>query len=497
MIRFVFALTAGGPTLQYLHASELKRPHPSGEACNSTFASNSSVREWLSFADKNPLEFTIQYPPRREYFQEKFREDKVTVIPDQGNPWLLYVHVPFCEKRCYFCNFAVDIRRNESIYSSYVTAVERELKRLDTSEASRQVVGIDIGGGTPTRLPIEHLERLLLAMKPFQASLTHKFGTSIETTPRIASEEPEKLVLLNSLGVKRISVGVQSFNSEHLDLVNRGLHKDMNAKAADNIHKIAFERFNIDLIFGLPKQSDAHWKEDLSRVIDLGPDSITTYDCLYRGKGRALTKTTECLPSLADYGRMYDIGYDFLTSNGYFAPYGSVNFSKLPTETGTSAYFEGRLLDGLPYLGVGNYSSSWVDNHWFFNTRGVNEYIRRSLAEESVVDDFYVLPPSELYAKYILFSLNYGFIDETRFRRRFGISFSEVFQHELDSALTQGWLQKAGDIWTIPYGQFKNMNRVRSLFYSEGARKWLQGLYQTEKDSEESRTVSFPAEPHD
>lgn len=440
---------------------------------------NQDFESWMNFVYRHPHEFTIQYPPRREYFQENFRiNDPPKASPDRGAPWLLYIHVPFCLSRCFFCNFAIDVRNHRSLYENYVGAVQSELRNLEVQIGPDGVPGIDIGGGTPTRLPIEFLEKLLNALKPFQAASQHPFGTSIETTPSIAGMEPEKMALLSSQGVRRVSMGIQSFNDKHLTDVNRHAQIDMGMLAAKNIHDLPFKRFNVDLIFGLPNQSERDWEEDLQQVIKLNPDSITTYDCLYRGKGRALTKRTPCLPSLDDYGRLYDVGYNFLLKHGYYAPYGSVNFSRYPDETGTSAYFEGRLLDGLPYVGVGNYASSWLGDTWYFKVKKLDQYIALARENQSLVGDVYTLPKEELYAKYILFSLNYGIIDERKFYQRFGVEFSKTFERDLEYAIEKKWLVKQGQfLWTIPYGQFRNINYVRSLFYSREAKHWLMRLH--------------------
>ena len=447
---------------------------------------SSALSDWHQFALEHPQEFTIQYPPRREFFQDHFLVSVVPMNIDCANPLLLYVHVPFCEKKCYFCNFAVDVRNKEDVFSGYTSALLKELDRYKFYlDKKTEIRGIDIGGGTPTRLPVVDLERLLVALAPFRAASRHPFPLSIETTPLIASGERERLRVLAENGVDRVSMGIQSFNEDQLIKVNRGLHKGKNEAAAENIHALPFKRFNIDLIFGLPHQTEAQWLEDLQRVVALGPASITTYDCLYRGKGRTLTKLeAQGIPSQETYGKLYDLGYDFLRAHGYFAPYGSVNFSKRPGETGTSAYFEGRLLDALPYFGLGNYSSSWVDDFWYFNVYRVDEYLKKMAADESPVGDFYRLPKAELYAKYILYSLNYGIIDSQKFFARFGVDFETVFKTELDFAVEKGWIYRDGNLWKLPYGSFKSLNFLRSLFYSRQAQAWLQALH--------SQKVSLP-----
>lgn len=162
-----------------------------------------------------------------------------------------------------------------------------------------------------------------------------------------------------------------------------------------------------------------------------------------------------------------------LRSGGYFAEYGSVNFSKNKSETGTSDYFEGRLLDGKPYLGLGNYATSMIDNYWYFNTYTTHKYIHNINNKFKVMEDFYNLTIREVYAKYILYSLNFGILDELRFFHRFHQNIGEIFQDELNLARHQGWLYQEGNIWKICQDNFKNMSYIRSLFYSPQVQKWM------------------------
>ena len=145
-------------------------------------------------------------------------------------------------------------------------------------------------------------------------------------------------------------------------------------------------------------------------------------------------------------------------------------------ETGTSAYFEGRLLDGLPYLGLGNYATSLSGNQWSFNAYNVNDYTTRVSTGANPVEFFYEMPSSEAQAKYALYSLNFGFIDESRFKKRFGVGFSETYAKELELALGKGWLERHGSHWQVAAGQFCRMHAIRSLFYPEPARQWLMAL---------------------
>ncbi|HAA57780.1 MAG TPA: hypothetical protein DCE42_23640 [Myxococcales bacterium] len=430
-----------------------------------------------SLASQAPWEFTIQYPPRPAYFREHFSGVVSLREKVKRARFLLYIHVPFCERKCFYCNFAVDVRDRAEVYTRYVDHLLRQLDALEEEvDAQVDIGGIDIGGGTPTRLPLVELERLLVAVAPWKRRSDHAFPLSIETTPRIASEEPEKLGLLVERGVDRISMGIQSTNEETLEEVNRRTGLVMIERAAKNLRLAGAKRINADLIFALPGQSMEDWKLDLHRVIEMGFDSITTYDCLYRGVGRVMNRHSPDIPEPSVYQEMYDVGYALLTAHGYHARYGSVNFSRYPDETGTSAYFEGRLLDGEPYLGIGNYATSLFDWTWSFAPYRVRDW-ERAIDGGDVfpVGDGYVLPEDEVAAKYILLSLNFGVIDSRRFARIFGVPLEERYDDELSFALEQGWLvSESKGVYTLSEGHFGHMPHLRSLFYSLSALQWMQ-----------------------
>lgn len=439
-----------------------------------------SPARWLGFAAQHAPDFTIQYPPRREYFQQRYRSAEgappaLDWMPAGGDV-LLYLHVPFCEAKCFYCNFAVDITSDAELHRRYVDALLTDLARHSAWLGRARVRGIDLGGGTPTRLAIPELQRLGAALRPF-ADAEHPWPLSIETTPRIAATEPEKMHALHESGFGRVSMGVQSFHAATLAAVNRGAQIAQTAQAVTHLRAARFERVNLDVIFALPGQTLADWRHDLEQLIALQPDSITTYDCLYRGKGRALTRRTAQLPGPEVYGEMYELAYAMLTEAGWHAPYGSVNFARDPAETGTSAYFEGRLLDGLPYLGLGNYATSLRGNRWSFNVRGTRSYIRQVAERASTTEDCYDLPAEEVMAKQVLLSLNFGFIDPARFARQFEVAFEDAFAEPLECAVGAGWLEHAADgRWLLARGAFGQLPLLRSLFYPEAARRWMEML---------------------
>jgi oxygen-independent coproporphyrinogen-3 oxidase len=430
----------------------------------------------LELAARRPHDFTIQYPPNREYFREHFRAPPGPPGPIRARTLLLYVHVPFCEARCSYCNFAIDTRRDETLHSQYVEALVVQLDRLSERVAPEtRIGGIDIGGGTPTLLSERLLARLVNALVPWRRRCAASHPLSIETTPRIAAAEPGRLAVLAAGGVNRVSMGLQSSSAELLASVNRHAQRSLGRKAVANLRRAGFRRVNVDLIFALPGQTTRHWRDDLDHVADLPTDSITTYDCLYRGRGRLLTRSTPEKPGPEVYGGLYDLAYERLTAAGFHAPYGSVNFSRHPGETGTSPYFEGRLLDGLPYVGVGNYASSMVGDHWWFAPYRVGDWLRAVGGDDPLpAQDYYRLPVAERAAKYLLLSLSFGIIDRVRFRTAVGAELSDLCADSLATAQDRGWLRPAGNAFAVAPGAFRALPSLRALFYPEQAHRWMR-----------------------
>jgi oxygen-independent coproporphyrinogen-3 oxidase len=340
------------------------------------------------------------------------------------------------------------------------------------------------------------LETILTPLQSLLKSAEQIKGTfvSIETTPFIASSKPEKMKLIQSLGVQRISMGVQSSSASILSSMNRKDQINANILAMQNLRNAEFKRISIDIIFGLPNQTMNQWIKDLQTVIHLRPDSITTYDCLYRGKGRAMKRKIDSVhvPSPDNYGEMYDYAFEMLVKHGYFAHYGSINFSIHAEETGTSAYFENRLVKGYPYIGLGNYASSLLGKHWIFAPYAVDSWIasisditsnghrrlKSDLLTHWPVQDAYCLSFEERAAKYILLTLSFGFIDETYFSAAFsGIQIRDIYGLQLEyltNVLGYLMFDASTSRYYLKHGSFRHMHLIRSMFYSEQCLSWYE-----------------------
>ena len=175
----------------------------------------------------------------------------------------LYVHIPFCEKKCEYCDFCTFINMSRE-YEKYTKALVKELKMHPEYEYDT----VYFGGGTPSLLPIELLSYIMENIK-----YKKEGEITLELNPNDMS--PEKLIKLRKLGINRLSIGIQSFQDHVLKFLGR-LHSGEDAvRVFRDARNAGFENISIDLMFGIPNQSLEDLKKDLETIIQLSPENVS------------------------------------------------------------------------------------------------------------------------------------------------------------------------------------------------------------------------------
>ena len=188
----------------------------------------------------------------------------------------LYLHIPYCEKKCIYCDFySIE---NMGSMELFLGALEREIgiyaKRyapLSTFET------IFFGGGTPSLLPPSTLENILNTLRS-KFRITDDAEITVETNPGTVTLE--KLRAYRAMGVNRLSIGIQSFHPDELQFLSRIHSADEAVACVENAHRAGFDNIGVDLIFSLPNQTPERWKENLRRAISLGPKHISAYSLI-------------------------------------------------------------------------------------------------------------------------------------------------------------------------------------------------------------------------
>ncbi|WP_291322720.1 radical SAM family heme chaperone HemW [Desulfonatronospira sp.] len=261
---------------------------------------------------------------------------------------LLYVHVPFCRGRCAYCAFASQEYIQEPA-GVYLQLVQQELQVRSRQVQNTRISSIYIGGGTPTVLPQKSLARIVEAVyKHFDPLPGCEF--TLEANPENIQGDID-LKVLASMGINRISLGIQSLDDQLLKVLERGHDTRQALKAMRMIREAGFARMSLDLIWGIPGQTLKGWLSELAQAVQAGPDHLSCYG-LGLEPGTRLTarvKTKEtALPGERTQARMYMHGAEYLESCGYLQ-YEISNFAVM----GFGCKHNMGYWAGEPFLGVG------------------------------------------------------------------------------------------------------------------------------------------------
>lgn len=386
----------------------------------------------------------------------------------------LYIHIPFCKARCKFCEYVVLENPTEDVENEYVELLLKEMEMYSKILKDKRIVGYDLGGGTPTKLSADNLRRITDAVYDL-FNIQENVVFSIETTPLIAMEEPEKIKAVYDMGYHRISMGVQTVSEKLLSELGRDGSKSIYEKAVLNIREAGYKKFNIDLMYGFLNQSERDFDNTLHYAIGLNPDYITLYRNRYKG-----TKIEHEAGGVSIYKAMYQyrIAYRVLTENGYQANAGKNTFSRIENDYGTSDYLTTRVINGTPYVGMGLGAQSFGINYLAYNLGAAEKQMdryRTAIQQDYLpFQDIYRLPMEESIAKMVSVAFYFAFVDMAAFKERFGIDFQERFSTEIKFVIENQLMEIKGDRIYLTERGSDYINGIIPLFYSEKSKEELK-----------------------
>jgi len=346
----------------------------------------------------------------------------------------LYIHFPFCRRRCSYCSF-VSYQGRESDIPDYVNALEKELAlRTD----GQKVHSIYFGGGTPSLLSPQHIHDMLHTIHSLFA-VDEASEVTLEANPSTVDEI--YLTAVRKAGVNRLSLGVQSLVDGELALLGR-IHTASEARDAVQFARIAgFTNLSLDLIYGLPGQTIASWREALEEVIELGPEHISLYPLTLEDDAplRTAIQRREIPPIDPDLtADQYELAQDTLAAHGYLH-YEISNWAR----DGYKCKHNMVYWHNLPYLGIGVAAHSYIHGHRLANTTDLDSYLNafsHNLPPAWELDED-IEPELELSETVILgLRLSEGLCLEN-IRSRFGIDLLKHYGQQVDEAAGFGLLE--------------------------------------------------------
>lgn len=361
----------------------------------------------------------------------------MTATEGHAAPRAAYIHVPFCAHKCGYCDFA-SLAGVDHLADRYLEALGLELSQL--LNTPREVDTIFVGGGTPTRLDAEQLERLLVLIRHW-FPLVRGGEWTVEANPGTLDEI--KADTLARGGVNRVSLGAQSFRPESLAVLERN-HAADDVPTALELVRPRFDRWSLDLIFGVPGSTLADWQRDLETALELGPAHLSCYGLVFE-KGTALWKQERdgLVRRLCEEAEraMYAHTIDRSSAAG-LEQYEISNFARPGHECRHNLVY----WSNDPYFGAGVGAARYVDGVRSVNTRDLDAYLSRIESGQSATGPSEQLAPEKRARETAVLMLRrtrLG-IDRLDFRQRTGFDLDELAEAVLSRFSNAGLLEDTG-----------------------------------------------------
>jgi len=353
-------------------------------------------------------------------------------------PLSLYVHIPFCHKLCYYCGCNKVVTRHSHKADEYLDILAHEIQQRASLLPGRRVTQLHFGGGTPTFLTNKQISRLMTLLRDefhFEADAE----ISIEVDPR----EIELTVLdhLRKEGFNRLSIGVQDFNKEVQVLVNREQDEQFIVQLVERAKQLGFRSTNLDLIYGLPKQTLASFSETLEKVLEMEPGRLSVFNYAHMPQMFAAQRKIkdEDLPSADEKMAILQYSIETLTQAGY--QFIGMDHFALPDDELAVAQrngtlhrnFQGYTTQGeCDLVGFGVSAISMIGDAYAQNQKDLKKYYQQVNDMRHALWKGVSLDSDDLLRREVIKQLICNFkLDKREIEKQFGVRFHQYFKHDL------------------------------------------------------------------
>lgn len=413
--------------------------------------------------------FVSNYPPFSFWRADALDEVDAALNrpPAAGTPLGLYLHIPFCRKRCHFCYFRVYTDKDATAIKSYLDLAIRELELY----AARPFIGgrkpqfVYFGGGTPSYLSESQLEYLAGRMQsilPWDAAEEVTF----ECEPGTLSDH--KLKTIRELGVTRLSLGVENF-SDHILEINGRAHRSREIRRAyDYARGLAFPQINIDLIAGMVEETEDNWWDCIRQTIELAPDSVTIYQM-------EVPYNTKIYQEMKAQGKLIAPVADWETKRGWvqyaFAELEKAGYHVASGYTAvrqpgrTRFVYRDSLWQGADLVGLGVASFSHVGGTHFQNQHDFEPYVAALREGRLPLKRALTPTPEERLIRELALQFKLGHISCSYFQHKFGVDLLTRFAEALARWRTWGVLRVEGDCLQLTREGLLQVDRLVQEFF--------------------------------
>lgn len=365
---------------------------------------------------------------------EKIRKEAVK--SRLSSPFEIYIHIPFCVKKCGYCDF-LSFPACKEEQENYVRALVDEIRSLPGDE--RSVTSVFIGGGTPSLLE-ERLIGTILENLKATFTISPDAEITLEANPGTLSKN--KLKNYKEYGINRLSLGLQSVDDGELRMLGRVHTFKEFLESFQWAREEGFENINVDLISALPGQKYETWIKSLETVANLLPEHISAYSLIIE-EGTPFEKKIDELPDEDTEYRMYE-DTSLILKNYGFRQYEISNYARKGFECQHNIGYWKR----YDYIGLGLGAASLYQKERFSNTRDMEEYLANSKWPAKIRKERTKLTLREEMEEFMILGLRMSEgISEKDFRRQFGSNLMEIYGSVLEKYLRMGLLETHGGWW--------------------------------------------------
>ena len=356
----------------------------------------------------------------------------------------LYLHIPFCVKKCNYCDF-LSAPAGEETRAAYVDALLEEIRGFDEPEGY-EVVTVFFGGGTPSILPGQAIFRIMEALRE---KFSFRKGAEITLEANPGTVDKEKLSFYKKAGINRLSFGLQSADAEELKKLGRIHTWEKFLESFQLAREAGFSNINVDLMSALPGQTKESWEKTLRQVLALQPEHISAYSLIIEEgtpfyqlyekdvERRDAGEEPELIPSEEEERAMYEATGMILKEQGYLH-YEISNYAKPGCECRHNlGYWQRR-----DYLGFGLGASTLLNPVRYKNTEDLEAYLGGDFSKK----EFFVLTKDNQIEETMFLGLRVlEGVSKEQFREQFSCELRVVYRKELEKLEKEGLLEEEGD----------------------------------------------------
>lgn len=392
--------------------------------------------------------FVSNYPPFSQWTRQDVPEilSALDAEPDRSAPMGLYLHIPFCRKRCRFCYFRVYTNQNAQAIERYVLSLAKEVELLSRRRGvqGRELEFVYFGGGTPSFLSAKQL-RFLRDELHRSVSWDDAREVTFECEPGTLSLE--KVQTLKSIGVTRVSLGVENFNDAILEENGRAHLSPEIFRAYDWIQQVGFPQVNVDLIAGMIGETDENWARCVDQVVRMSPDNVTIYQMelpfnTLISKEMKERGVASPVATWSTKRRWVNEAMETLLAAGYHISSGN-ELVKDPVND--RFLYRDNLFRGSDILASGVSSFGHFQGVHYQNFDQLEEYFQAVESGALPINRALRPTPHQLLIREFVLRMKEGEVSAAELRSKYGVNVLEEFAEPLANQQARGYLTVAGD----------------------------------------------------